>query len=85
MPYLFKASALKDLRKLPRPVRRKILHKLDFFCASENPLTFAKAMKDDRFGQYRFRIGDYRVIFDADTKTKDLVVLAVGHRKEIYR
>ena len=42
MAYFFKASALNDLRKLPKPIRRRILRKLDFFCASENPLKFAK-------------------------------------------
>jgi len=38
---------------------------------------------DPRIGQYRFRIGDYRIIFDLADDT--LCVLEVGHRKEIYR
>ena len=42
-------------------------------------------MKDNRFGQYRFRIGDYRIIFDLDPNTEEVIVLAVGHRKDVYR
>jgi mRNA interferase RelE/StbE len=34
-------------------------------------------------GSYRFRIGDYRVIFDVEGA--NLIVLRVGHRREIYR
>ncbi|PYV19194.1 MAG: type II toxin-antitoxin system mRNA interferase toxin, RelE/StbE family [Acidobacteria bacterium] len=85
MTYCFKPSALQDLRKLPKSLRKRILLKLDFFCASQNPLKFAKPMKDNRFGQYRFRIGDYRIIFDLDPNTEEVIVLAVGHRKDVYR
>ena len=34
---------------------------------------------------FRIRVGDYRVLYFADTKTKRLVVGAIGHRREIYR
>lgn len=36
-------------------------------------------------GGYRFRIGDYRVIFDLEGEDEDIVVLRVGHRSLIYR
>jgi mRNA interferase RelE/StbE len=38
---------------------------------------------DPKLGTYRFRIGDYRVIFDIEGK--DIVVLRVGHRRDIYK
>ncbi|MCK4791223.1 MAG: type II toxin-antitoxin system RelE/ParE family toxin [Desulfobacteraceae bacterium] len=38
---------------------------------------------DPALGTYRFRIGDYRVIFDIEGE--EIVVLRVGHRKDIYR
>jgi mRNA interferase RelE/StbE len=34
---------------------------------------------------FRIRIGDYRVLYFADTKTKQIVVGSIGHRREIYR
>ncbi len=40
-------------------------------------------MTDSSLGSYRFRVGDYRVIFDLEGE--EIVVLRVGHRKEIYR
>jgi mRNA interferase RelE/StbE len=50
---------------------------------SEDPLGYAKKMVDPSLGTYRFRIGDYRVIFDIEGE--EIVILRVGHRKEIYR
>jgi len=46
-------------------------------------LKHASKLTDPALGTYRFRIGDYRVIFDIEEK--EIVVLRVGHRKDIYR
>lgn len=64
-------------------IRERILKKLQFYSLQENPLTFAEKLKDQRFGEYRFRIGDYRILFDV--KKNILLILKVGHRKEIYK
>lgn len=60
----FNPKAVKELEKLPLKVRKRILKKLKFYSSQENPLKFAKKISDPRFGEYRFRIGDYRLIFD---------------------
>lgn len=73
--------AERDIKKLdPAPKNRigKALLKLQ-----ENPLLYADKLSDPSMGTYRFRIGDYRIIFDIEGN--DIVVLRVGHRKEIYR
>lgn len=49
----------------------------------DNPLQYAERMTDPELGGYRFRIGDYRVIFDIEGN--DIVVLRAGHHKEIYK
>ncbi len=85
MRYEFKPSAIKDLKKLPVALRRGILNKLEFYAASKDPLQFAKPLRDRRFGEYRFRIGDYRVLFDVDYRRGAMIILAIGHRKDIYR
>jgi len=55
-----------------------------YFCAkSANPLRFAEPLKNTSLGQYRFRIGDYRVIFDV--AQDKIVILTLGHRKDIYK
>lgn len=81
--YEFTSHALKRLEKLPRNVQKRTIAKLDYYCKQENPLKFAEYLMDSRIGDYRFRIGDYRVIFDIQGTT--LVVLSVGHRRDIYK
>ena len=79
----FRSKALKDLKKLPTDTQSRILHKLDYFANSTMPLSFAHRLKDTSLGNYRFRAGDYRIIFDLIEGT--IVVTTVGHRREIYQ
>ena len=79
----FKAKAAKEVEKLPPQIRKRILKKLKFYSSQKNPLKFAEKLRERRFGEYRFRIGDYRILFDV--KNRKIIILKVGHRKEIYR
>lgn len=83
MNYLFRTSAEKQFAKLDPQIQSTIVKKLSFFATSRNPLAFAKRLTRFDAGQYRFRIGDYRVTFDVTGQT--IVVLAIGHRSEIYK
>lgn len=85
MEYYFKESATRDLKKLPKIVQKRIFNKLDFYTTKNKPLKFAEPLKDKMFGDFRFRIGDYRVVFDLDFKHESIIVLAVSHRKNIYK
>ncbi|HZY30513.1 MAG TPA: type II toxin-antitoxin system RelE/ParE family toxin [Candidatus Methylomirabilis sp.] len=49
----------------------------------EDPLKHAEKLTQSVLGSYRFRIGDYRVVFDLEGN--EIVVLRVGHRREIYK
>ena len=79
----FKNRVAKEIEKLPHQIRKRILEKLKFYSFQENPLRFAKKLKDYRFGEYRFRIGDYRILFDLENHK--IIILKVGHRKSIYK
>lgn len=83
---LFTKSAFGDLKRLDRATRQRIVKKLEHYAGLENPFVFARKLTNPRFGQYRFRIGDFRVIFDVDSKKTVivLIVLKVGHRKDVY-
>lgn len=35
--------------------------------------------------QYRIRVGDYRILYDVNERTKTIIILRVGHRRDIYR
>jgi mRNA interferase RelE/StbE len=81
--YYFTSQALRQIKNLPKNIQKRIIKKLDFFC-QKDPLKYADFLTDSRLGNYRFRIGDYRVIFDKKAQNS-ILVLAVGHRKQIYR
>ncbi len=51
--------------------------------ASPNPLRFAETLHNFDFGTYRFRVDDYRIIFDVENNVAK--ILKVGHRKDIYK
>jgi mRNA interferase RelE/StbE len=72
---------LRDLETIEKQGRLRIATRLKEY--AKNPLKYSQKLTDPRMGTYRFRIGDYRVIFDM--AKEDIVVLRVGHRKSIYR
>lgn len=82
--FRFTSTAVRDLKKLPRANQKRIGQKLDFFRHHPNPLDFAAPLVGrGKVGQYRFRVGDYRVIFNL--KAKVLIILIIEHRREVYR
>lgn len=81
----FSEGALKDLKKLDKHTAllitawvRKNLE------GCEDPRAHGKGLTANRSGQWRYRIGDYRLIADISEETITILVLAVGHRKDIY-
>ena len=80
---LFSERARRDWNRLDRSVQSQIRKKLAFIAASENPLKYAEKLHDVSLGDYRFRVGDYCLIFDV--RGHELIVLRVGHRKDIYK
>ena len=81
--FVLKEKAVKEIEKLPSEVREKILKKLKFFASCDNPLKFAEKIRDYKLGQFRFRIGNYRVI--CDVEENKIIILKIGHRKDIYK
>ena len=74
--------ALKQLRDFPKDVQQKVLNKLKFFASTDNPLKFAHTIRGKNLGEYRFRIGNYRAVFNIENDTA--IILKIGHRKDIY-
>ncbi len=78
---VYTQRAVRDITRLDAGVKKRIGMTLLRF--KDNPLQYAERLTNTDLGGYRFRIGDYRVIFDI--ASNDIVVLRVGHRKEIYK
>ncbi len=83
MELVYSPTAFRQLARLEKEIQQRILRKLDFYLSQEQPLKFADRLTNAKIGQWRYRIGEYRVIFDVHADT--LFVLAIGHRKDIYR
>lgn len=81
--YQFTKTSLRRFKKLPKDIQIRILGKLDFYCSQQDPLDFAEPLTRTDIGQYRFRVGDYRVAFDVEDEI--LVIHEVDNRKNIYR
>lgn len=81
-PYrlVYTKPAVKDINKLDSVAKKRLKKAMERFVA--NPQYFGKKLVDPKLGEFRFRIGDYRIIFDI--KDRDIVILRVGHRREIY-
>jgi mRNA interferase RelE/StbE len=79
-------KALSELQKLPIEITKRIVEKITFFSKQENPMIYAKKLIHPKYGEYRFRIGDYRVIIDKneDNTITILYILTIKHRKDIY-
>ena len=83
MELIFSRKAFRQLCRLERKVQQRINGKLNFYLSQKEPLAFAERIMDSRFGEWRFRIGDYRVLFDVNRDT--IEVLKVDHRGDIYK
>ena len=81
----YSERAIKELKKLNRYTRQMIYAWISKnLVGCENPRQHGKGLTANRSGQWRYRIGDYRLI--CEIKDNELVILAlsVGHRREIY-
>ena len=79
--YVYTHRASRDIQGLEENIKKRIGKALIRY--GEEPLKYASKLTDPALGTYRFRIGDYRVVFDIEDD--EIVVLRVGHRKDIYR
>jgi len=83
--YRFDERALKELRKLGKQAQRDIIAYLDERIAGEgDPRRFGKGLKADRAGLWRYRVGDYRILCQIKDGELLVLVVAVGHRRDVY-
>ena len=79
---LIKPSAIKELEALPTKDRRKIITRIEGLAPGPRPHACEKLSGLD---QYRVRQGDYRVVYSVDDYVKVVLVVKVGHRRDVYR
>ncbi len=82
---IFTEKAQKQLKKLDRQTSALIIGWLEKNIENcENPRGHGKGLVENKSGQWRYRVGNYRVICEIQDKEIIVLVLEVGHRREIY-
>ncbi len=78
-------KATKDLEKLSEVEAKRIVRKLKKINVSADPTVGARHLTNSNIGDLRFRVGDYRMIGVVDDRQKLIIIVKIGHRREIYR
>lgn len=81
----FAEKAVKQLTKLDKPTQKLILSWVSKNLeGTDNPRQRGKALVSNHSGEWRYRIGDYRLIADIQDTIVTILIFAVGHHKNIY-
>jgi len=83
----FAETALRQVEKLDSAIRRRIIKFLrERLGKLDNPRSIGQALQGERLGEFwKYRVGDYRLIAKIEDDRLVILVLKVGHRREVYR
>jgi len=86
-PYqvLLTPEAQSDLRGLASAARTRLLDKLEWIGENAELIQHQTLQGDEWKGCYKYRVGDYRIIYRMEHPPAKLIVLKVGHRREVYK
>lgn len=78
--------AERQIKKLDFPIQKRILDWLsERIEGCKNPRHFGEPLKGEYSGFWRYRIGDYRIVCDIQDDILVVLVLTIGHRRQIYK
>jgi mRNA interferase RelE/StbE len=76
-------AAARQLRKFDPPARRRIQAAIDLLASEPRPPAATRLVGGA--GEWRVRTGDYRIVYEIEDERLLVLVLSVGHRRDIYR
>lgn len=76
-------TAEKQFKRLPFLFSKKISERINSL--ADNPYPYGSIKLQNHKGDYRIRMGDYRVIYRVDHKSEQIIVTKIAHRREVYR
>lgn len=82
MKIFLSTKADRQLRKLPQSLYVVLLERIEKL--ADNPFPSQSKKLTGRLG-WRIRVGDYRILYTAEVRKKELTVLSVAHRREAYK
>lgn len=75
-------DARKELARLPEKTQTRIARAI--LALEDDPFPHGGKKLKNRDG-WRIRVGDYRILYFADAKTRKITIGVIGHRREVYR
>jgi len=81
----FSGDALKQLKKLDPQNSKRIIKYIKERVLSDNPRVLGKELKGNLSNLWRYRVGDCRIICEIQDDILVVLVLKIGHRKEVYK
>lgn len=83
--YRLNETAKQELKKLDRQIQKEIVAYLDDRIATpEEPRRFGKPLRAELAGLWRYRVRDYRLVCQIQDDVLLVLVVTVGHRKDVY-
>ena len=82
---LFKSSAQKEFAKLDYPMQRHMKMKLEMLAKEYNSVSHKIKKLNGLDNLFRFRVADYRVVFQKNDDVLQILIVRIGHRKEVYK
>jgi mRNA interferase RelE/StbE len=79
----FTASASREFRALDRQLQRRVIEKVTALC--QDPLPAGSKKLKGQVDHFRIRVGDYRVVYRIEGKRVVIVIVRIGHRRDVYR
>ncbi len=77
-------EALEELSSFDKKTAERILYKISTYLI-KSPAKIGKQLKGEYAGFFKYRIGDWRVIYHLDEDSKTITITKIGHRKEVYK
>ncbi|NIA16059.1 MAG: type II toxin-antitoxin system mRNA interferase toxin, RelE/StbE family [Nitrospiraceae bacterium] len=79
----WKRSALKEFRRLPASVQRRVFQAIEKL--AENPYPHGGVKLTGSTRSYRLRVGDYRVVYTVESALLRIEIVRIRHRRDVYR
>lgn len=81
----FEERAFEDFSKLDGSVKKQIQKYLDKLAMREDPRTLGEPLQENLSAYWKYRVGDYRLVAEIKDDVLVVLMLAVGHRRDIYK
>ena len=82
----YTSQAIKSLKKFDKHVRKILKDWIEEnLINTTNPRRYGKGLTGDKSGHWRYRVGDYRILAKIQDNKVVILIINIGHRKEIYK